>query len=310
MAGAARAPTESLVTDADAPAVLTTPWRGHGAAPTDRQLLAVGDVHGRAGALERLLRHLAALRLWGEGRDLVFLGDLLDRGPESLRAVRLAWEAGCLADRRLILPGNHELMLMDALAEGGTAGEPPTDSPAARLWQMNGGDAALREVDPAGRLAPAEALEAFAAALPEGFVAAMLSGPTHHKAGGLTFVHAGLDPRADRAAFLARPRERVAHDAHWAWIREPFLDWTGGWGPDGRGVVVHGHTPATFEPIRTPEEATPLLDRVATHGRLCLDAGAAAIDQVAAAEIAGDRYRLHVAPADAGVRSTPGAVHG
>ena len=230
----------------------------------------------------------------------MFLGDLIDRGPQSLRAVRLAWGAGDLADRRIILPGNHELMLMDALAEGGIAGEPPADSPAGRLWRMNGGDAALREVDPAGRLAPAEALEAFAAALPEGFLAAVLSGPTHHEAGGLLLVHAGLAPRADRAAFLARPRERVADDAHWAWIREPFLDWTGGWGPDGRDVVVHGHTPATLEPIRTAEEASARLDRVATHGRLCLDAGAAALDQVAAAEIAGPRYRLHVVPAGAG----------
>ena len=60
-------------------------------------------------------------------------------------------------------------------------------------------------------------------------------------------------------------------------------------------MVVHGHMPATFEPIATAGEAGALLDRVATHGRLCLDAGAAAVDQVAAAEIAGTHYRLHVA---------------
>ena len=61
MAGAPRTPTGLSVTDAGAPAVLTTSWRGHGAVPTARQILAVGDVHGRAGALEQLLRHLAAL---------------------------------------------------------------------------------------------------------------------------------------------------------------------------------------------------------------------------------------------------------
>ena len=73
--------------------VLTAPWRGHGAAAPDRQLLVIGDVHGRAGALERMLGHLAALPARGGGRDLVFLGDLIDRGPGSLRAVRLAWGA-------------------------------------------------------------------------------------------------------------------------------------------------------------------------------------------------------------------------
>ena len=64
-------------------------------------------------------------------------------------------------------------------------------------------------------------------------------------------------------------------------------------------MVVHGHTPATFEPIATTGEAGALLDRVATHGRLCLDAEAAAIDQVAAGEVAGTRCRLHVVPAQA-----------
>ena len=64
-------------------------------------------------------------------------------------------------------------------------------------------------------------------------------------------------------------------------------------------MVIHGHTPAAFEPIATAGEAGVLLDRVATHGRLCLDAGAAAVDQVAAAEIAGTHYRLRVTPAQA-----------
>ena len=274
------------------PTVLTTPWREHGAAPPGRQVMAVGDVHGRARALARLLDHLAGLPRWGAGRDLVFLGDLIDRGPGSLRAVRLAWEAHALADGRVALPGNHELMLLDALAEldatGGMRG------PDARLWRMNGGEAVLREVDPGWRLPPAEALRAVAAALPDGFLRAVREGPTHHEAGGFLLVHAGLNPDVERAAFLARPRE-LAQDDHWAWIRGPFLDWTGGWGPRGDGVVVHGHTPATLEPIASAEEAEALLDRVATHGRLSLDAGAAAIEQVAAAEIAGHRYRLHVA---------------
>ena len=101
----------------------------------------------------------------------------------------------------------------------------------------------------------------------------MREGPTHLEAGGFLLVHAGLDPHAERAAFLAQPRSRVRHDEHWAWVREPFLGWTGGWGADGHGVVVHGHTPATHRPIRTLGQAEALLDVVATHGRLCLDAG-------------------------------------
>lgn len=254
------------------PPMLTTPWRAHGAAPTEGQLLVIGDVHGRADALERLLRHLRELPPWGGSRELVFLGDVVDRGPDSLRALRLAWEARSLADRWLMLPGNHELMLMDALDAAAAPGQvastnSPVDSPAARLWRANGGAALLREVDPERRLSPPEALHALRRALPSWFEPTVRGGPTHHVAGGFLLVHAGLDPRADEVAFLARSGGPAGNE-RWAWIREPFLAWTGGWGENGRQVVVHGHTPATLQPIRTVHEAAALLDRIDTHGRL------------------------------------------
>lgn len=266
-------------------------------APPPGRLLVVGDVHGRAGALARLLRHLSELPPGGADRELVFLGDLIDRGPASLRALDLAWSARRWADRWCLLPGNHELMLLDAL-EALDAGPGAGDSACARMWRRNGGTSLLREVDPGGLLAARQALGTLRGALPAWFEPLMRDGPTHRLAGGFVLVHAGLDPSRDEAAFLAQPR-RLADDAHWAWIREPFLAWRGGWGPGADRIVVHGHTPATFEPIRTPGEADLLLDRVATHRRLCLDAGAAGIEQVAAAEVVGDRYRLHVAPGPA-----------
>ena len=74
----------------------------------------VGDVHGEIEALEDLLKHLG----WGDGttphpdgRTLVFVGDLVDRGPDSpavVRRVQALVEAG-LAQCVL---GNHELAMV------------------------------------------------------------------------------------------------------------------------------------------------------------------------------------------------------
>ena len=69
----------------------------------------VGDVHGEKEALENLLRHLAAAAR--EPRWLVFVGDLVDRGPDSpgvVQLVRDSMESG----RAFCLLGNHELNLL------------------------------------------------------------------------------------------------------------------------------------------------------------------------------------------------------
>lgn len=80
----------------------------------------IGDIHGEFGAMERLLALLGypASGAHPEGRRLVFLGDLVDRGPDSIavvRTVRELMERG-LADCVL---GNHELnLLLEKRREG------------------------------------------------------------------------------------------------------------------------------------------------------------------------------------------------
>jgi hypothetical protein len=72
----------------------------------------VGDIHGELGALERLLEMLGYRNVYGatvhpEGRKLVFLGDYIDRGPDSrgvLRLVRHLVDSG----GALAIMGNHE----------------------------------------------------------------------------------------------------------------------------------------------------------------------------------------------------------
>ncbi|NQU50621.1 MAG: metallophosphoesterase [Planctomycetes bacterium] len=80
----------------------------------------IGDVHGEFGALECLLAMLG-YRPDGshpENRKLVFLGDLVDRGPDSLSVVRLVSELMDAGQAQCVL-GNHELNLMLGKAREG-----------------------------------------------------------------------------------------------------------------------------------------------------------------------------------------------
>ncbi|MFZ4737107.1 MAG: metallophosphoesterase [Bradymonadia bacterium] len=80
----------------------------------DGPLDLVGDVHGEIDALRRLVHHLGGdLDAGRVARPLVFVGDLIDRGPDSV-AVLEAY--GRLAERGLAycVLGNHELNLLRA----------------------------------------------------------------------------------------------------------------------------------------------------------------------------------------------------
>ena len=94
--------------------------------------LVVGDLHGHFATLRRALDELEV----GEDDRLFSLGDLIDRGPRSFEAK--AWIEG--AGFRLVLRGNHEQLMLEALDEVGEL--PPRRFPAGgawALWQMNGG---------------------------------------------------------------------------------------------------------------------------------------------------------------------------
>ncbi|MBT8422614.1 MAG: metallophosphoesterase, partial [Gammaproteobacteria bacterium] len=79
----------------------------------DGPLDIVGDIHGEIDALRQLLAGLGYDEAGNhpDGRRLVFVGDLVDRGPDSpavLRAVRDLVNNG---NAQCIL-GNHELNLL------------------------------------------------------------------------------------------------------------------------------------------------------------------------------------------------------
>ena len=241
------------------------------AASPETEILAVGDIHGRSDLLAALIDEAAREPKRLEKRAIVFLGDLVDRGPDSLGAIDLAiGAAGRVgADERIALMGNHEAMMRLAL-------DPATPWDVAiealEAWIANGGDRTLAEFvyaeEPPEDLD--ELLAAARASLPER-VSGWLQGlRASWRSGDLLFVHAGVNPRFDLEKFLAipwnAPLASLDEERHWAWVRWPFLNHRPG--PEGFSgfFVVHGHTPNDARRDSSHE------DQIAGF-RLNLDAG-------------------------------------
>jgi serine/threonine protein phosphatase 1 len=258
------------------------PWNVLPGQMPDLQIFAIGDIHAQASAFADALDAIGATRGDGRRRVLVLLGDLIDRGPDHLGTLALleAAQDRAFVDEVILLPGNHELMLLDALADASTF----------RSWVVDWGMPMLEELDPDGTVHTLPDARARILAAVGALTERLRTAPSHVRFGDLLFVHAGISPYRSEEAFLAQSGEHALYD-HWAWIREPFLDWTDGWDRNRRRVVVHGHT--TQKPKRgdVPEWLTRA-DRVADRRRINLDAGAASGPRVAWLECLEGRYRI------------------
>ena len=222
------------------------------------EIFAVGDIHGRPDLLRALLDEAALEPRRRDRRVVLFLGDLVDRGPDSLGAVDLAMAAAeqIGADESVYLMGNHEAMMRLALDP-----KSPWDDAldALETWLMNGGGAVVRQfahfdTPPPG---PEELLTVIRVALPERVRDWLESLKSHWRSKDVLFVHAGVNPRMDLSAFLAAPWNAplatLDEERHWAWVRWPFLEHQPG--PEGFSgfFVVHGHTPNDASPNAKPE---------------------------------------------------------
>lgn len=213
----------------------------------DEPLCLVGDLHGRADLLDRLMRlhasHFPQARL-------VFLGDMIDRGPDSasvLARLRAEEEKGAIC-----LAGNHEAMFLSFL-----------DQPENGLsWLKHGG---LEMVESYGLTlsgaAPemlVELRDALRARMPEGLESWLRGLRSYWQSGNVVAVHAALDP--DLPLHLQTPK--VLQWGHKGFGREPRAD--GLW-------VAHGHV--------VVEQA------FASKGRIALDTGAYATGKLSFAMI-------------------------
>ena len=237
----------------------------------DVEIFAVGDIHGRSDLLAALLDEAAAEPRRLARRVVVLLGDLVDRGADSLGAIDLALDAAerARSDETVALMGNHEAMMRLAL----DATTPHADAiDALQTWIVNGGDKTLAEFLRFSAT-PADVDDLLSEArqsLPPHVGVWLASLKSHWRSGGLLFVHAGVNPGVDLESFLAQPWNAplatLGGDQHWAWVRRPFL--SAAPGPQGYGgyFVVHGHTPNDLK-------SDPSADDQIRRFRLNLDSG-------------------------------------
>jgi len=247
-------------------------------------VFAVGDVHGCARELASLLDAITTLARERPGkRRLVYLGDIIDRGPDTIGALKLWAEdaASRGVDRIDRVMGNHEMIMLLPLAGS------PHAAKAEAMWLSEGmgGDKVLEEMrlasgDPRASLSQALAVAAFG----EKVMGLLTTQRSHVRVGNAVFVHGGLDGQLDPDSFLSPPWTEFT-EARWAWITRGFLDWQRGFGGT---LVVHGHTPpAKHWPLSHMEDPHLFL-----HDRLGLDGGSALTGIVVGAEIHDGRYRI------------------
>ena len=188
-------------------------------------IYAIPDIHGQDTLLEDALDRIA--RDGGPGARVVFLGDLVDRGPDSRAVIERLMQGQAEGRPWTVLRGNHDQMFLDFL-DSATLHSPRVASGLAWLHFRLGGAATLASY---GITAP-DPDEAHAEAgtlVPRAHRDWLASLPYWHEAGPLLFVHAGIRPGI--ALDAQDPDDLI-------WIRAPFLDH-----PDPHPwLVVHGHT--------------------------------------------------------------------
>jgi serine/threonine protein phosphatase 1 len=208
-------------------------------------LYAVGDIHGEREMLQELL---AGLPL-AEDDELVFVGDYVDRGPDSRGVVDLLLE---LRERYrcTFLCGNHESMFLDFLGWTGDAYF------AGDAFLANGGDRTLASYGYFDREHPDP--EGFR--LPEGHEAFYRGLELYHQTGDYLFVHAGIGRR-----------QLVESDVHFALRRARPEDLL--WDrasidlPHSLGVtIVYGHTPNVDFAVRWNPPFSIGIDTGAVYG--------------------------------------------
>ncbi|MCY7339089.1 MAG: metallophosphoesterase [Sphingomonas bacterium] len=194
--------------------------------PDGHRVYAVGDVHGRDDLLDELLELIEADngRRGAATSRMVFLGDLIDRGPGSAAVIERLRTYPTEPIAPLFLLGNHEEVLLRILNG---------EVDLIESWLRFGGAECLRSygVDPA-RLRDTDrrrVMDLIRDAIPAEHATFLGEFADTLRIGEYLFVHAGIRPGVAL-------NDQLQSDLRW--IRAPFLD-----AVDDHGfVVVHGHT--------------------------------------------------------------------
>lgn len=203
-------------------------WTGRGSmrprVPDGVRIYAIGDVHGCKHEMVHLLRAIERERAtFGGSTHIIFLGDLVDRGPDSSGVLDHLIHAELPADDVTYLMGNHEELMLDCYAG-------KIERYAG--WLRFGGLEALASYGVSEAEINSHDFDLGAAlkrSVPSKHISFMRSFEDSLRLGDYLFVHAGI-----------RPGVGLEHQSpqDLRWIRDEFLTHKKCYG----FTVVHGHT--------------------------------------------------------------------
>jgi serine/threonine protein phosphatase 1 len=193
----------------------------------DGRVYAIGDVHGRFDLFGRLIGQVArdnAARP-PANTQVILLGNIIDQGPDAARMVKGCMQITASNDNLVVLKGNHEDMMADALSGNLTV---------YSHWLHFGGRETLLSwgvaPDVANGPATRSNLATAAQAIGEEVVGWLRALPLFHKHGPYLFVHAGIRPGV--AVDEQHPDDLM-------WIKDEFLNYQ----MPHDFIVIHGHSP-------------------------------------------------------------------
>jgi serine/threonine protein phosphatase 1 len=195
-------------------------------APVGQRIYAIGDIHGRRDLLDDLLARIDsddAARPPAQ-TQIIFLGDLVDRGSDSRGVVERLIQLREASDNVRLLKGNHEELLI-RVYEG--------DKRATSLFHRVGGRETMLSYgmseDEYDAVDLSELAELIPNHVPTAHIDFLKSFDDWIEAGDYLFVHAGIRPG------LAI-EEQETSDLRW--IRRDFTEHKG----EFSHMVIHGHT--------------------------------------------------------------------
>lgn len=216
----------------------------------DHPFVVVGDVHGCNAQLSNLL---AMLRSDAPGLPLVFVGDYLDRGPDSAGVLRTLHLLETENPDVVCLKGNHEAMALEFIDFPESSG---------RNWLKHGGAQTLDSYglalpDPEDDTEMVRARDAFLDKAGTSLVTWLRDRPVIWQNGNVVVSHAGGDPSQPieprrghgylwgHRDFLKKPRQDGLWMAHGHYVTKEASAKTGRIAVD-TGAYLTGHLTAAI----------------------------------------------------------------
>lgn len=191
-------------------------------------IYCLGDIHGQAAFLDRALELIE--RDGGTDAEIVFLGDLVDRGPDSRGVITMLMDGQAAGRNWHVVKGNHDRMFSrfvrtgetrDARILSGLEWTHPRLGGLATLESYGISNPADKPLD--------ELIQAAASAVPEDHLRFLENLPLYLERDELLFVHAGILPMVALA-------DQTEDDL--IWIRGEFHAYR----HPHPWLIVHGHT--------------------------------------------------------------------